>query len=141
MGDDMVAFEERCEIYSRADLVRSAIPVFPIIAMTTIEEVCCNDGWVNDLHLPALKVLLNRVADKRAQLVTVDLCRLDLRQMVVVFRRGRVVKSFEQRKLDALENLDGSACRHETDPVRQVGDFVLDDSGILFADLFDGHLN
>lgn len=52
------------KIQAEADEVMGCIPTFPILLMTIVEEVCCNDRPINSLHLPDFKRLMNRIAEK-----------------------------------------------------------------------------
>lgn len=56
--------ERKREIDKKLKLVRSAVPPFPIIASTVVEEVCCNDGGIHSAHLPGFKAILRNIADK-----------------------------------------------------------------------------
>lgn len=51
-------------IHDEANDVMDCIPTFPIILMTIVEEVCCNDRPINSLHIPDFKRMLNRIAEK-----------------------------------------------------------------------------
>jgi hypothetical protein len=51
-------------IQEQYDRVQSHVPLFPILILTVLEEVCCNDRPVHSLHHEMVKKALRTLAEK-----------------------------------------------------------------------------
>lgn len=93
-------------IRKRYDAAQAVIPQFPIIISTIVEEVCCNDRSINQVHLGSLKRILRNLAihyklkvdaearqrpSKRADAVLIAQGAVDALEQWFVRRKGEVI--------------------------------------------------